>query len=164
MAAYLSDEELQYVYGVTDEDLSLAFAGFVRPALPDSMRLVVEIEALERIRSVVTSVAPPSPARPIRVHKRGPEHIIATVAGYFHLRPSQIKSRDRRAKIVLPRQIAMYLVREIDELSFPEIGRLFERDNSTVQFACTSIAEKILGNAKFRSEVEELAHMCRTNA
>jgi chromosomal replication initiator protein len=54
-----------------------------------------------------------------------------------------MKSKARSRKVTLPRQIAMYLTRELTNLSLPDIGRNFGgRDHSTVLHACKKV-EKI---------------------
>jgi chromosomal replication initiator protein len=64
------------------------------------------------------------------------------VAERFHIKISEIKSKKRSKNLVFPRQIAMYLCRELTKLSFPEIGRHFGgKDHSTVIYACRQIEE-----------------------
>ncbi|HTP41487.1 MAG TPA: chromosomal replication initiator protein DnaA, partial [Nitrospiria bacterium] len=64
------------------------------------------------------------------------------VAERFHIKISEIKSKKRSKNLVFPRQIAMYLCRELTKLSFPEIGRHFGgKDHSTVIYACRQIDE-----------------------
>jgi chromosomal replication initiator protein len=55
------------------------------------------------------------------------------VAGRFHIKLSDMKSRRRSKTLVYPRQIAMYLCRELTNASFPEIGRHFGgKDHTTI--------------------------------
>ncbi len=66
--------------------------------------------------------------------------VLKTVTDRFHVKISEIKSKKRSKNLVFPRQIAMYLCRELTELSFPEIGRHFGgKDHSTVIYACRQI-------------------------
>ncbi len=53
------------------------------------------------------------------------ESIVKAVAEKFSLQPSQLKQKTNEQKIVLPRQIAMYLAKELTSASLPEIGRAF---------------------------------------
>jgi chromosomal replication initiator protein len=67
-------------------------------------------------------------------------HIQQVVAEYFGLKISELKSKRRHRSITLPRQIAMYLCRELTEATLPEIGRSFGgRDHTTVIHSCTKI-------------------------
>ena len=65
------------------------------------------------------------------------------VASYFNIRISDLKSKKRTKGLVLPRQIAMYLCRELLKMSFPEIGRIFGgKDHSTVIYACKTVEKE----------------------
>ena len=62
-----------------------------------------------------------------------PDEIQKIVSKYFNIKVSEIKGKKKNNSIVLPRQIAMYIIRKTTSLSFPEIGDLFGgRDHSTV--------------------------------
>jgi len=70
------------------------------------------------------------------------DEVQKAVSERFHVKISEIKSKKRSKNLVLPRQIAMYLCRELTKLSFPEIGRHFGgKDHSTVIYACRQIEE-----------------------
>ncbi len=53
------------------------------------------------------------------------ESILRTVAEHFDLQPAQLKIKSNTRQITYPRQIAMYLVKELTRASLPEIGRYF---------------------------------------
>lgn len=89
------------------------------------------------------------------------DQIIARVADHFHVRSADIRGNRRPANIAHPRQVAMYLTRRITGLSFPEIGREFNRDNSTVQHGCKKIESDIRTNPNLRAELEMLEKACR---
>lgn len=79
------------------------------------------------------------------------EDIQETVSTWFHVKISDLKSRRRSKTLVHPRQIAMYLCRELTDASYPEIGRLFGgKDHTTIIHACRQItkareADSVLG-------------------
>jgi chromosomal replication initiator protein len=76
-------------------------------------------------------------ARPISV-----EDIIAAAAGYFGLTPAHVQARGRARSVALPRQICMYLARELTHHSLESIGAYFGgRDHSTVKHACDKIRD-----------------------
>jgi chromosomal replication initiator protein len=59
--------------------------------------------------------------------------------------------------VALPRQIAMYLMRQLTEMSLVEIGRVFGgRDHTTVMYACEKVAEGIAGDTAFADKVNGL--------
>jgi chromosomal replication initiator protein len=64
----------------------------------------------------------------------GHHRIIDLVASTFELTPADLIKRSRRPDLSLPRYIAMYLIRKRMNLSLPHIGRLFERDHTSVYY------------------------------
>jgi chromosomal replication initiator protein len=71
------------------------------------------------------------------------DEVQKSVAERFHIKISEMKSKKRSKNLVFPRQIAMYLCRELTDLSFPEIGRHFGgKDHSTVIYACRQIGKQ----------------------
>lgn len=79
------------------------------------------------------------------------------VARYFDIRPEEFKSKKRTRDIAFPRQIAMYLCRELTEMSLPKIGEEFGgRDHTTVIHACEKISEEIKSNSETRRAVSEI--------
>lgn len=93
-----------------------------------------------------------------------PEDIQKIVSEKLHIKTSEIKSKKRTKNLVYPRQIAMFLCRELTDLSFPEIGKHFGgKDHSTVIHACRQIEklEKADGEGKMlidrlRRQIKEL--------
>lgn len=80
------------------------------------------------------------------------QDILEATAESFAISSQDILGKSRRAEIVFPRQLAMYLMRDLTDHSFPEIGQFFNgRDHSTVMYAVQKM-EKALGKD---SEIEE---------
>lgn len=66
--------------------------------------------------------------------------ILQRTSDYFRVDPEDVKGKSRRQELVVPRQIAMYLIRELTTHSYPEIGTFFSgRDHSTVMYAVNKI-------------------------
>ena len=85
------------------------------------------------------------------------DSIFDGVANYFSVRISDIKGRGRTKQIVLPRQIAMYLIRKLTDHSLPEIGELCGgRDHTTILHACDSIESDMKKDAKIKDLVNKL--------
>lgn len=83
--------------------------------------------------------------------------IIDAVSRYFDLKPDEFRSKKRNREIAYPRQIAMYLCRELTEMSLPKIGEEFGgRDHTTVIHACDKIIDELKGNAESKRTIEEL--------
>jgi len=86
-----------------------------------------------------------------------PEEIIKTVAKFSNLKPSDLKGKRKSSSIVLPRQIAMYIMRKKTTLSLPEIGQFFGgRDHSTVIHSIKKIEKLLLEENKVKEAVEDL--------
>ncbi|MFB3816594.1 MAG: chromosomal replication initiator protein DnaA [Candidatus Methylomirabilales bacterium] len=80
------------------------------------------------------------------------------VAEFYGVRVDDLRSRGRNKSIVLPRQVAMYLCREIVKSSLPDIGDGFGgKDHTTVIHACEKVKRKIAAEETFRRQVQELA-------
>lgn len=68
------------------------------------------------------------------------DDIQETVGARFHVKIADLKSRRRSKMLVHPRQIAMYLCRELTDSSYPEIGRQFGgKDHTTIIHACKQV-------------------------
>lgn len=86
-----------------------------------------------------------------------PERILKTVSQHFHVSLADLKGPRRNKGLSLPRQIAMYLCRELTPCSFPEIGqKIGGRDHSTVMYACSKISASLPKESELRSHVEAL--------
>lgn len=70
-----------------------------------------------------------------------PAEVIRFVAHHYGVRVADLKGRSNRRSISLPRQVAMYLIREILSLSYPEIGKLFSKHHSTAIYAVENICK-----------------------
>jgi chromosomal replication initiator protein len=72
------------------------------------------------------------------------QDVLRVTAQRFGLEPGDLTSKGRRQELVTPRQIAMYLIRDLTSHSFPEIGDFFGgRDHSTVLYAVRKVQERI---------------------
>ena len=78
-----------------------------------------------------------------------PSDIIRFVAQHYGIRVGDLKGRSNRRSIALPRQVAMYLIRDILELSFPEIGKIFSKHHSTVMYAIDAVRKTRQSNPDF---------------
>ena len=79
------------------------------------------------------------------------------VADFYGVRVDDLRSRGRNKSIVLPRQVAMYLCREIVKASLSDIGEGFGgKDHSTVIHSCQKVKRKMAGEEAFRKQVHDL--------
>jgi chromosomal replication initiator protein len=86
-----------------------------------------------------------------------PEHVVRTVADSFGVPVDKILSRDRSREVALPRQIAMYLLREEANISLPQIGEaLGGRDHTTIMYGCDKVADLLERDDRLRRQVIEI--------
>jgi chromosomal replication initiator protein len=80
------------------------------------------------------------------------ENIQKTVADYYKIKTSDMHSKKRSRIVARPRQVAMYLAKELTQLSLPEIGANFGgRDHTTILHGCRQIV-------KLKDSLPELNH------
>ena len=85
------------------------------------------------------------------------ENIQKTVADYYKIKVADMYSKKRPASIARPRQIAMYLAKELTQKSLPEIGELFGgRDHTTVLHAVRKIAAERQTNTELNQQLHVL--------
>ncbi len=91
--------------------------------------------------------------------------IVETVAHFYGVDLKVLKGRQRSRNIVVPRQVAMYLMREETDASLVEIGKaLGGRDHTTVLHGCEKIAEEINTDSRLRADVLEIRTRLYNNA
>jgi chromosomal replication initiator protein len=98
----------------------------------------------------------------IRAHDRRVtiEEIQKKVAAHFNIRTSDMHSARRARSVARPRQVAMYLAKQLTSRSLPEIGRKFGgRDHTTVMHAVKKVDELREHDASFAEDVELLRRM-----
>jgi chromosomal replication initiator protein len=76
------------------------------------------------------------------------------VSSYYNITPSALRGKRRAKQVILPRQVAVYLTRELTSLPLKEIGRQFGgRDHSTIIHDYDKIKVSIVKDDKLRNEV-----------
>jgi chromosomal replication initiator protein len=85
------------------------------------------------------------------------EDIIKKVSNHFNIKVTDLKSPKRLKAVVLPRQVAMYLARQLTSSSYPEIGERFGgKDHSTIIHAIRKVERMMEENYQLRQTVETL--------
>jgi chromosomal replication initiator protein len=86
-----------------------------------------------------------------------PRQVLSAVAAVFGLSTEELLGRSRSRDIALPRQVAMYLMREEVNASLPQIGEVLGgRDHTTVMYACEKIADLIERDDRIRRQVLQI--------
>lgn len=114
---------------------------------------------MNSVKEILKGILPEEKPRPITV-----ESVQKTVSKYYKIKESTIKGKKRIRSIVFPRQIAMYLCRELTEDSFPEIGAKFGgKDHTTVMYAWRKIVEQAKKDEVLSNELKKLENILKTS-
>ena len=90
--------------------------------------------------------------------------IMQAVANYYSITVDDLIRPTRRREIAVPRQIAMYITRDLTNLSLPQIGQVFgNRDHTTVLHGCNQIANAIKNDPSMASVVNDLKEIIVDN-
>lgn len=113
------------------------------------MRTPISLDIAETvIRDLVQSLEPRRPKI---------EDILRIISRHYGVSKGDLLSQRRHRSVVWPRQIGMYLAKQLTARSLPEIGRRFgNRDHTTVLHAIRKIESEITDNPRLRDELEEL--------
>jgi chromosomal replication initiator protein len=153
--------ELESAGALVPEDVLLLIADRVRGNVRDLEGSLVRLLAVaslthaeiteELAEDVLTQYVNPEPEH------LTPERILALVSERWNVRSDALLGQRRTQNVAHPRQVAMYLMRQLTDLSLVEIGRVFGgRDHTTVMYACERVAERISGEDAFRDKVNGL--------
>ena len=84
------------------------------------------------------------------------EHIMKAVADHYDVRLVDMSSKRRPAAIAMPRQVAMYLCRQMTPASLPEIATAFAKTHATILHGCRLIQNRMTTDAELRQTVSHL--------
>jgi len=85
------------------------------------------------------------------------EHVITDVSHIFNVSPEEMKSKNRNSQVSTARQVAMYVISKVTDLSYTSIGKEFGgRDHSTVVYATNKVKKVMQTDPAYRATVEDL--------
>lgn len=141
----LPDNIVEYVANKIQKNLRELEGVLNRILFYQQTRTNVSLKTVEEIVSETIQ----QPTRNIN-----PNQVIKAVADYFEISPNDLTGRCRQKSIVEPRQIAMYLLRDILGLSYPDIGqKLGKRDHTTAIYAFTKLSEEMNKNQDLNQKI-----------
>ena len=123
---------------------SAAQARTIEALQQEVAQLSAQLKAL--MREDETPLVVPSRIKPV----------IRAVAKYYGVALVDLLSCRRSRSVARPRHVAMYLAKELTRHSLPAIGRMLDRDHSTIQHGCRKIATLRLEDPKLDAEIREL--------
>ncbi len=122
-------------------------------------------------QEITTALARTALSGVLRTEDRGdrqrlsPETVRDVVARRWKVRPDALTSKRRTKDLTVPRQVAMYLIKELLGTPLVQIGEVFGgRDHSTVIHSIKKVEQDMDGNTDFRREVEEAEAELRRSA
>lgn len=81
------------------------------------------------------------------------DQILKAVAEFYNVSPEELVGRVRKKEVVEPRQVAMYLIRDVLEMSYPHIGEKMGRDHTTAIHAVEKISQEINKNSSLNQKI-----------
>lgn len=85
-----------------------------------------------------------------------PDAILSTTAQMFATTVEDLRGPSRTHEMVRARQAAMYLCRELTDLSLPRIGEIFERDHTTVMHALRKVNQRMNSDRQYLNKIQEI--------
>jgi chromosomal replication initiator protein len=109
--------------------------------------------AVELAADVLRDLLPPSRSRVVTI-----QAIQSSVAEFFGIRSDEMRAKKRTKGVAFPRQVAMYLSRELTDASLPRIGEEFGgRDHTTVMHACQRVRDTLRQDAHLAASLKRLS-------
>lgn len=149
----IPDDTLSYIAGQIDSNIRELEGALVRVQAFATMQNVDITTSLaaEALKALKNS----QPLAQVTI-----KEIQEQVAKFYHIQVKDLKGKKRVKNIVVPRQIAMYLARELTDSSLPKIGAEFGgKDHTTVIHAHEKIQQLIAVNTTLKSEVAEIKNL-----
>ena len=144
------DEVLQLIAGKIDSNIRELEGCLTRLVAYSS--LVKEPITLELCESALKEIFDSRKRKQITA-----ELIMQTVSDYYGLTIDDMTGPTRKREITVPRQIAMFLTRELTGMSLPQIGNVFGgRDHTTVLHSCKTVEANMASNTDVRAVVEDI--------
>jgi len=112
---------------------------------------------VDSVRDALADILPPARRRPVSI-----DDVIAAVADYYRLPVQDLLAPRRTRALAFPRQVAMYLARELTSASLPRIGEQFGgRDHTTVLHACEKIHDQLQHDPALRNTIADISEVIK---
>ena len=145
---------LEYIAGLVSDNIRELEGALTRVTAWSALnRRDIDLETAERVLRDIVASDEPVPL--------GPETIIRTTAQAYGFSVEDVLSSSRRQPLVLSRQIAMYLCRELTDLSLPKIGAQFNRDHTTVLHSVEKVKRILRSDRAVFDRVNQLTQELR---
>lgn len=118
--------------------------------LAANMRIQDILPTMENVKNLVREYLGSASKR------LNPSSITTVTADVFGINKDALKGKKRKREVLIPRQVSMYLIRDLTDLPLEEIGDFFDRDHSTVVNAIKRIKSLMEQDTAFKRQVEEI--------
>jgi chromosomal replication initiator protein len=155
----ISDDILEYIASVFDNNVrelegALKRVLFYCTAFDYKFTVANTEEAL---KSLVNS----KNASNHKLDRTNYSNILDIVSNYYNITTTELLSKNRKKKFVFPRQIAMYVLKDLYDLTYKKIGQIFNnRDHSTVIYSIEQISNDIQTDKDKKNDVDKLLIKC----
>ncbi len=147
-------EVLERIAGLVSDNIRELEGALTRVTAWSALnRRDIDLETADRVLQDIVASDEPVPL--------GPETIIRTSAQSYGFSVDDVLSSSRRQPLVLCRQIAMYLCRELTDLSLPKIGEHFNRDHTTVLHSVEKVKRILRSDRAVFDRVNQLTQELR---
>lgn len=152
----ISEDVLAYIANQVDSNIRELEGALIRVVAYSS--LVNEDVSPDLAQAALKDIITPDRPRVITVSQ-----IQKIVGDHFGLKLDDLRGKKRTRNIAFPRQIAMYLTRDLTDMSLPRIGEAFGgRDHTTVLHACERVIEELEKDTSLKSTIDRLSQAIRT--
>ncbi|MDP2871267.1 MAG: chromosomal replication initiator protein DnaA [Bacillota bacterium] len=150
------DDVLHYIAGKFDSNIRELEGALVRVvALASLSGTALSTDVAARaLRDIVAAT---------RSKTASIDNIIRTVAAHYQITQGELLAHRRTKAVAFPRQVAMYLSRQLTEASLPRIGEAFGgRDHTTVMHACDRVRQEIVRDSSLSALLQDLTDKARS--
>ena len=149
----LSDEIITYLADVVDGNIR-ELEGAVNTLLCHTQLKNRDLTVLD-IKNLIKSTSRPKKLASIK-------EVIKTIADFYDVPEEDILNKNRRKEVVRPRQITMYILREIFNISYPTIGdKMGGKDHTTIMYSCDKIKQAMKVDSVLSQEINQLIGLLR---
>jgi chromosomal replication initiator protein len=118
------------------------------------------LPSLESVQTLLQSFAPAMAKRAVT-----PRSLVDVIVHYYEISMEDILGKSREQRFALPRQVAMYLLREETKCSYPAIGhQIGNRDHTTAMHACEKIGSLVKNNDQIKKDLSSIRERLYTGS
>lgn len=152
----MPEDVLSYIANQVDSNIRELEGALIRVVAYSS--LVNEDVSADLAQAALKDIITPNRPRMVTV-----SHVQKIIGDHFGLKLDELQGKKRTRNVAFPRQVAMYLTRELTDMSLPRIGDAFGgRDHTTVIHACDRVKEELTKDDDLKGTIDRLAQAIRT--